>query len=335
MILVTGGTGLVGTHLLLRLVEAGHSVRAIHRKNSDLSRVEKVFGYYGDNTTALFGKIHWIEADINNIPALETAFENITYVYHAAALISFDPDNFEKLRKVNTEGTANIVNLCIANKVQKLCYASTIGAIGKSIGGKKATEENGWTPQEANVYGLSKHAAEMEVWRGSQEGLATVMVNPGVIIGPGFWDSGSGALFTTAQKTHGFYPPGGTGFISVHDVVNMMIELMDSDVKNERYIAVAENWTYKKILTEITTELGLKPPKRRLKFWQLEIGRWLDWLGSLLFNKGRSITKSNIRSLKNRQIFDNRKVKKDFDFQFRSLREEIRFCSEKFREANP
>ncbi len=334
MILVTGGTGLVGAHLLLQLVKAGRSVRAIHRKYSNLQRVEKVFGFYGDDTSSLFHQIEWMEADINDIPTMEIAFESVTHVYHVAALISFDPDDYKKLQKINAEGTANIVNLCIANHVQKLCYASTIGAIGQNIDGTKATEETIWTPGEANVYGLSKHAAEMEVWRGSQEGLPVTIVNPGVIIGPGFWDSGSGALFTTAQKTYGFYPPGGTGFISVHDVVDMMVQLMESPIKNERYIAVAENWTYQKVLTEITTELGLKPPQKKLKYWQLEIGRWLDGLGNLLFRNGRRLTKSHIRSLKHRPSYDNAKIQRELDFSFRSLHDEIRFCCAQFKNKN-
>ncbi|MGB7395008.1 MAG: NAD-dependent epimerase/dehydratase family protein [Pricia sp.] len=330
MILVTGGTGLLGSHLLLQLVRDGQRVRAIHRKDSDLERVERVFGFYGDG--GLFQKIEWVEADITELPALEIAFEGITHVYHAAALISFDPGDYKKLQKINAEGTANIANLCIHHRVQKLCYASTIGAIGKRLDGNKASEDTDWTPGEANVYGLSKHTAEMEVWRASQEGVPVTIVNPGVIIGPGFWESGSGALFTTAQKTYGFYPPGGTGFISVHDVVDMMIALMESDIRNERYIAIAENWSYQKILTEITRELGLKPPRRKLEFWQLEIGRWFDWFGNLLFNNGRTITKSHIRSLRHRQIFDNSKVQEHLDFEFRPLMEEIRFCCSKFKE---
>jgi len=335
MILVTGGTGLVGAHLLLKLVEAGHPVRAIHRKGSDLERVKRVFGYYRKDAAEKFNTIKWVEADISDIPALEIAFNDITHVYHAAALISFDPGDYKKLEKINTEGTANIVNLCIARNVQKLCYASTIGAIGRSINADNPNEETPWTPQEANVYGRSKHAAEMEVWRGSQEGLPVIIVNPGVIIGPGFWDSGSGALFTTAQKTYGFYPPGGTGFISVHDVVAMMVELMQSPIKNERYIAVAENWTYRKILAEISQELGAKPPTKELKFWQLEIGRWFGIIKNLFSNSGRTITKSHIRSLKNRQIFDNQKIKAELDFEFSSLKNEIRFCCKRFREENP
>ncbi|MDB2606724.1 NAD-dependent epimerase/dehydratase family protein, partial [Zobellia sp.] len=241
MILVTGGTGLVGSHLLLKLVQTGNSVRAIHRKGSNLKRVVKVFGYYTEDAQSLFNKIDWVEADITDTPALEIAFDQITHVYHTAALISFDPTNFDILEKINTEGTANIVNLCIANSIEKLCYTSTIGAIGKSLESTMASEENEWTPREANVYGLTKQAAEMEAWRGSQEGLSVVMVNPGVIIGPGFWHSGSGDLFTVAKKGYRFYPPGGTGFITVRDVVKMMVSLMDSQITNERYIAVAEN----------------------------------------------------------------------------------------------
>ncbi|MDO6808442.1 NAD-dependent epimerase/dehydratase family protein [Zobellia galactanivorans] len=332
MVLVTGGTGLVGSHLLLKLVQNGDSVRAIYRKGSNLERVAKVFGYYTDDAQALFNKIEWVEADITDIPALESAFDQVSQVYHTAALISFDPKKFDILEKINTEGTANVVNLCIAHKIKKLCYTSTIGAIGKSMGNAMANEENPWTSREANVYGLTKQAAEMEVWRGSQEGLSVVMVNPGVIIGPGFWNSGSGDLFTVAQKGYRFYPPGGTGFITVYDVVKMMVSLMGSEISNERYIAVAENLTFKEILTKITSELGIKPPTTPLKYWQLEVGRWFDWLKNLFLQNGRRITKNSIRSLKNREIYDNQKIKTDLGFEFEALDEAISFCCKRFTE---
>lgn len=334
MVLVTGGTGLVGAHLLLKLVEKGLSVRAIHRKKSNLERVKKVFGYYREDANELFDKIEWVEADLNDIPALEIAFMGITQVYHAAALISFDPNDYKKLQKINTKGTANIVNLCIFNKISKLCYVSTIGAIGKSVGTAKADEENVWTPEEANVYGLTKHAAEMEVWRGSQEGLPVVIVNPGVIIGPGFWDTGSGALFKIAKKGYRYYPPGGTGFVTVHDVVKIMVQLMQSNIQNERYIAVGENWTYRKILTEITSEFGIRPPRRQLKFWQLEIGRWFDWLKNIFLRNGRKITKNSINSLKQREIYDHQKVERDLNFEFEPLQKIIALSSEKFVQEN-
>lgn len=334
MILVTGGTGLVGAHLLLHLVKKDVSVRAIHRKNSNLKAVEKVFNYYESAGSDLFKKINWVEADINDVTSLEIAFENVAFVYHVAAFISFDPRDYKQLLKVNAEGTANIVNLCIAFNVKKICYVSTIGTIGKSISNHHATEENEWNNQHVNVYALSKYEAEMEVWRASQEGLSVVMVNPGVILGPGFWESGTGNLFTTANKGYSYYPPGGTGFITVHDVVRMMVELMNSEISNERFIAVSQNLSFKEILTLLSTSLGRKEPKIALKFWQLEIGRVFDFIWSTISGKPRKITKSNIYSLKHRDEYDNSKIKEFLNFEFETLQPTIAFSCQRFLEEN-
>lgn len=334
MVLVTGGTGLVGAHLLLYLVQKNIPVKAIHRKKSDLKSVEKVFRYYTKNATTLFQKIDWVEADLNDIPALETAFKNIDYVYHAAAFISFDPKNYKTLLKTNTEGTANIVNLCITHSIKKLCYVSTIGAIGKSLNGKIASEENEWSSQDTNVYALSKYAAEMEVWRASQEGIPVAIVNPGMIIGPGFWDSGSGTLFTTANKGYKYYPPGGTGFIAVNDVVQILVQLMDSPIKNERFIAVSESLTFYEILALIAPKLGKSIPPKKLKFWQLELGRIGDLLINLSTKRGRTITKNSIQSLRQREIYDNQKIKNELNFQFEPIEYSIKLTCEKFIEEN-
>lgn len=334
MVLVTGGTGLIGAHLLLDLIKKGNTVRAIHRENSNLQQVEKVFNYYTENGSILFQKIEWFKADINDIPALEEAFTEIETVYHAAALISFDPKEYSNLMKINAEGTANIVNICIANKVKKLCYVSTIGTIGKSINKKGATEDNEWNDAHVNVYALSKYAAEMEVWRGSQEGLPVVIINPGVIIGPGFWKTGSGALFTTANKGYKFYPPGGTGFITVHDVVCIMSGLMNSTIENERFIAVAENLSFKEILILFTTALNKRLPSKQLKYWQLEIGRIADLFWSSISGSQRKITKNSIYSLKHRDVYVCDKIKEYLNFEFEELNATIDFSCHLFAEEN-
>lgn len=321
---------MVGSHLLFRLMEKGFAVRAVYRKNSNLDQTKKTFACYSDKADELFQKIDWVEADINDIPALEKAFAKVTRVYHCAALISFDPRAYRELQKINSRGTTNIVNLCLANSVEKLCYASTIGTVGKSLNGATATEETDWTEAEANVYALTKYAAEMEVWRGSQEGLPVVIVNPGIIIGPTSWNRGSGALFTTANRGYNYYPPGGTGFITVHDLVRMMIQLMESSIKNERYIAVAENLTYQEILKRIAKALRKNPPRKQLKFWQLEIFRLFESIWSALTGKERKMTKNSIRSLKNRQVFDNQKVVRDLDFEFEDLSETLQFTADRF-----
>ena len=212
MVLVTGGTGLIGSHLLYKLTEQGEKIRATYRVGSDLERVRVIFSYYSDNSESLFKQIEWIEADLNDIPKLTVAFENVTYVYHCAALISFDPSDYKLLRKTNIKGTANIVNLCIAFGVKKLCYVSTIATLGHNP--SLIDEETHWDGnQDQSVYAISKYGAEMEVWRGIQEGIPTVIVNPGVVIGPGFWSSGSGLLFKMTAKGRPFATEGGTGYV--------------------------------------------------------------------------------------------------------------------------
>ena len=120
MILVTGGTGLVGAHLLYQLCLSHDNIRATYRKPQKLEETQRVFSYYTKNSSELFSKIEWVKADITNIPELENAFLKITQVYHCAALVTFEPDKYFDLRKTNIEGTANIVNLCIENQIEKL-----------------------------------------------------------------------------------------------------------------------------------------------------------------------------------------------------------------------
>ncbi len=209
MILVTGGTGLVGAHLLLHLLENGEqNLRAIYRKENQIQKTKSLFELYKKGN--LFQQIEWFQADIIDIPSLEIAFQNVDYVYHCAAKISFNPSEEEELRKVNIEGTANIVNFCIDKKVKKLCHVSSIATLG-DLGQNETiiTEATEWNPEVLHSdYAISKYGGEMEVWRGHQEGLNVVIVNPGVIFGPGFWNQGSGAFFTSIKKGIKFFKQG-------------------------------------------------------------------------------------------------------------------------------
>ncbi len=335
MILVVGGTGLVGSHLLFHLVSKGNSVAAIYRQGSDLDKVKGVFSYYTDTPQELFNTIRWVEADITDIPSMEVAFSGITSVYHCAALISFDPRDFKSLQKINVEGTANIVNLCLACDITKLCYVSSIATIGKSTGSSPVTELSGWNSNDPNVYALSKHQAEMEVWRGAQEGLQVVIVNPGLIIGPGYWDRGSGRLFRISARGRTYYPPGGSGFITVNDVVKIMVSLMESDIRDERFILIDKNLTFKEILSNVAREFGKNTPKKQLKYWQLNLMWRLDWLISRVTGRDRLLTKKGVKAMKQQQHYSNKKVVGILDYEFELMAEAIYFSCNRFKESNP
>ena len=325
MILVTGGTGLVGSHLLYYLSLSGHSVRATFRTKSKLDTVKHVFSYYSENHETLFNTIEWTEASLNDIPKLTDAFKDVTTVYHCAASVTFDPNRYHELRKVNIEGTANIVNLCVANHVKKLCYVSSIAAVGDDLTGAPATEKTSWNPEaDNNIYGITKHGAEMEVWRGTQEGVDAVVVNPGVIIGPGFWRTSSGSLIKRIHKGVNYYTTGVTGYIDIHDVIKCMIQLMESTIKNERYILVADHLSIKEFVEKVAVNLQVKPPKREASRWLLQIAWRLDWLSYFFKRKYRRLTKHNVRSLTSNSYYNNDKIRSTIGMNFKPLDISIR-----------
>lgn len=330
MVLVTGGTGLVGSHILYFLVRDGQKVRAIHRKNSDLKAVLNVFKYYSNDADELYKQIEWKEANLTDIPTLEEAFCGIEKVYHAAAYVSFDPKNFQKLKKSNIEGTANIINLCLSTGVQKLCHVSSIATLGNK-GGEMADEESQWDPDaDNNVYAISKYGAEMEVWRGTQEGLDAVIVNPGVILGSGFWNDGTGLIFKNVYKGLSYYTKGEVGFVDVIDVAEISIKLMESPIKNERYILVSEGAGYKYLLSQIAKNFDKKPPSKELKPWMLQIAWRLDKLRSFFTSGKRMLFKSTANSIVQKRYFNNLKIKKELGYEFISLGETIAVTAKNF-----
>lgn len=317
----------MGSHLLKDLILRGEEVRAIYREEESLKNVRELFCLYDSEGAAWFEKIEWQQSNISDIPSLEKAFEKVTEVYHCAALISFDPSEFRQLRKTNVEGTANIVNLSIARKVKKLCFVSSISTLSKKSGAE-VTEDNEANMAQLNVYGLTKYLAELEVWRGSQEGIQVIIVNPGVIIGPGFWDSGSGLLIKEGAKKMNYYPPGSTGFISVRDVVALMIKLMNSPIKNERFLLVAKNLSYREFFQKMAKSFKQKPPKKELKIWLLEVFWRLDWVKAQFFKSNRKLTKARVRGMKNPVAYNSTKILETIEHQFEDIDKSLEFsCS--------
>ena len=325
MVLITGATGLVGSHLALHLLENSERVRATYRTEASIKKTKSLFKLY--EKESLFEKIEWVQADITEIPSLEIAFKDVEYVYHCAALISFDPKDEKQLRKTNIEGTANIVNFCLEYDIKKLCYVSSIAALG-NLKEYETTidEETEWNPELFHSdYAISKYGAEIEVWRGYQEGLPIVIVNPGVILGPGFWKNGSGEIFSKVQKGLLFYTKGITGFVTVNDVVKIMTQLMKSNINGERYIVIAKNISFEKILATIAKALNVNSPSIYAKPWITEIVWRIDWLLSTFFNCKRRLSKDMVQSLHSENLISNEKVKRNLDFTFQNV--EI-YCNE-------
>lgn len=319
MILVTGGTGLVGAHLLLHLIENGEQVRAIYRTEANYSKTKALFSYY--QKEHLFAEIEWIPGDILDIPSLKMAFQDIKQVYHCAALISFDPKDEDAIRKTNIEGTANIVNFCLAKKTEKLCFVSSIAALGDLAPHEtEITETTEWNPEKPHSdYAISKYGAEMEVWRGQQEGLKVIIVNPGVILGPGFPSQGSGTLFTTIKKGLSYYTLGTTAFIAIPDVINCMYRLMKSDCCNERFTLIAENLTFKDIFFTIADALKVKRPTQYASPLLTTIAWRVDAFLAFLSIKKRTFSRVTAKASHSKTPYSNEKIKQQLQPSFTSI----------------
>jgi len=327
MILVTGGTGLVGFHLLLQLSQEENAIRAIYRSEKKLQHIKNLFEK--ENKLLEFEKIDWVKADILDIPALERAFTNVSYVYHCAALISFNPKDEDKLYQNNIIGTANVVNCSLTSDVKKLCYVSSISALGNGTEQNLIINEETVRNNEAvkSDYSISKFGAEMEVWRGFHEGLDIVIVNPGVIFGNGFPKEGSSLLIKNIKDGQLFYTLGKLGIVAVEDVINAMTTLMKSNISGERFILVAEDVTYKElfdsiveILKQVQNDNRIKTPKFEIKKWQLQIIRIFEFVFSALFFRKRMLTKANINALYNLETHNTSKIKNAIDFEFLDMK---------------
>lgn len=328
MIFVTGGTGLVGAHLLYELTSKGKKVKALKRKTSNLQQVLKTFSYYSNNSNEFYSLIEWVDGDILDYFSLENILTGVTEIYHCAAIVSFDPNERQKMIANNVEGTGNIVNAAIENRVKKICHVSSIAALGRLENGQFVTEETNWIPvKRISGYSESKFFSEAEIWRGIEEGLDAVIVNPSIIFGPANWETGSAKMFKTIWDGMKFYTKGITGFVDVRDVVKAMVLLMDErnfkSAKNQRYLLNAENLSYQNVFCQIADALEKPQPKYIASDSLLKFVWRAAKLAGLFTGKPAMITRETVANSNTVYNFDGSKIIKQFNFEYRPILETI------------
>lgn len=324
MILVTGGTGLVGAHLLYELLKKEDIVIALKRKNSDVNITKRIFSYYTDGYDKLFKKIIWKDGDILDYESVYNSLKDVKFVYHCAAAVSFQSSDKHTISNTNREGTANLVNACLEADIQKLVHVSSIGTLGRAGISGIVDEDSQWNAKKTSVYSTSKYHAEMEVWRAMAEGLNAVIVNPSIIIGPADWNKGSAKLFDTMYKGLTFYTHGSNGFVDVEDVVKLMIILMESDIKEERFIINAENVNYKTLFSNMAIALNVKAPQIEAKRFLSEIAWRALWIKSLFTGKTSSITKETAETANQNYQYSNNKIIEATSYNFLPIEESIK-----------
>jgi len=325
MNLVTGATGLVGSHIVAELVRQGEKVRALYHNEQKKINVLKVLSLYFPNAGQVMTSIDWVEGDILDTVSLAAAMEGVRKVYHTAGIVSFDRAVKRNMLKTNIQGTANVVNACLENPDISLCHVSSISALGSTCEGSLIDEECMLKPdKQTTAYSLSKFRSELEVWRGINEGLHAVIVNPSIILGPAIWNSSLREVINRVDKGLSFYPSGTDGFVDVRDVASIMVKLMKSDIRGERFILNAENLSFQDILTLIAKELGKKPPAQRITLLPGAVAVAADLFRALVTFTPRQITLQALRITSIEFAYSNKKIVKQLGAKFIPVEESVK-----------
>ena len=324
MVLVTGATGILGRVLVLELLKQGKSVRATKREMSNLQEVKKSWDFYTSQADEYFKKIEWVEVDFEDLDSLRIALEGIEEVYHCSAKVSFYPKDEAEMLRTNVEGAKNLLYIAEEKLVKKFLFVSSIAVFDKTNEHGEIDEESEFDGKKQNsAYALSKYFSEMEVWRAYAEGMNTIIINPGVIIGSGNWGNSSGDLFPSFEKSP-FSFSGGTAYVDVRDVAKIAVILMEKEKFGERYIIISENKKYKEVADKIRQFLGKNESVILPKFW-LNLGYGLNLALGWLFPYLRIISKENIKMLTEFTPISNKKIIKELNFQFISVKDSLDF----------
>lgn len=325
MILITGGTGLVGSRLAYDLLSRKQKIRLLCRQSDASQTLLSNLSYYTDTPESLMKEVEIVQGDVLDIFALLEAMEGVDQVYHCAAMVSFSPKDAARMMHTNVAGTANVVNACLEKRIKKLCHVSSVAALSKALPGREVDEDCYWkTSSENSIYAISKYSSEQEVWRGVQEGLTAVVVNPTVILGPGDWQKGSSNLFRSAKKGMRYYTEGVTGFVDVRDVSTCMIKLMEGNFENERYLINSENYPYREFFKVANACFGNPEPSIKASLWLSNVVWRLEKVRSFFTGSTPLITKETTRAAHQKNYFSNHKIKKAIAHQFIPLEQSIK-----------
>lgn len=322
MVLVTGGTGFLGSYIIKYLIEKGYSVRAIRRSNKLPSWLP----------ASVFKNVEWVEGDVLDVVSLEDATEGIDTVIHSAAMVSFGNKDRKAMYQTNVDGTANVVNIALEKNIKRFVHISSVAALGRTAGGGHVDEEKKWEESKVNThYAKSKYKAEVEVWRGIGEGLNAVILNPSTILGYGDWHTGSCGIFKNIHDGFKWYTTGINGFVDVKDVAKATILLMESGITEQRFIVNGDNWTFKKLQETIADGFVKKRPMREATPFLMAAGWRVEKIKSLFTGKNPLLTKESARVAMSQTYFENDKILKALpDFSFTPLEETIKKSCEKY-----
>ena len=320
MILITGGTGLVGARLIYEYSLRGVKVRALRRRIG----IGNLKHYSGWESF-----VEWVQGDVLDVASIENALKGVSHVIHCANIVSFNPRDYNEMMNVNVEGTANMVNLSLeCGHIICFTHVSSVATLGRVADAGELNEHSEWISGKHNsFYAISKFNAEREVWRAHAEGLPVNMVNPSIVLGPGNWETDSSSLFMKIKNKFPFYTEGNSGFVGVEDVAKAMIALNQSTINGKRYILNADNISFQDLFNQIAAALNMKAPSIKVPSMLSQVIWRLEWLRFKVTGQKPFITKETAYSAHQKRYYNGTKICVDLNFHYTPLSEVVKSVS--------
>jgi len=325
IVFITGGTGFIGSYIIKNLIEKDHNVRAIRRSNKLPFYIPK----------EIFDKVEWVEGDVLDFVSLNDAMQNVDAVIHSAAIVSFSKKERSKMYQTNIDGTTNVVNAALDNKIKRFLHLSSVAALGRTTTEQTVSEQKKWEENKNNThYAITKHHSEIEVWRGFAEGLEGVVINPSTVLGFGDWHQSSCAIFKNAYKEFSWYTKGVNGFVGVEDVAEAAVQLLFSNINQKKFIVNADNWSFQHLFNTISDGFHKKRPNKEATKTLGAIAWRLEKLKEIITGKKALLTKETAKVAHSKTSFDSNALLAALpEFRFTPLDIVIKNACEKYLDA--
>jgi nucleoside-diphosphate-sugar epimerase len=351
MILVTGGTGLLGGHLLYALLQCYERVAVLKRLSGNTDTLKEIFSFYSKNPDELLGRIDWRVGDLLDKQSLVGAMADISCVINCAAVVSFQANDRKLLVANNVLGTKNLAEAWKGLGVKGhresrlLIHISSISALGDGPGNDPGFLIDEQTPRNTrrvhSGYSISKFESEKALTEIVPD---AVILNPGVILGPGQWGKGSSLLFVKVWNGIKYYPYGGTGFVDVRDVAGIIIGIIDRmhlnkdreiatgiqgldhdglGMNGERYCIVGANLRYRDFFNLVTDEYGIPNPGIYAGKVLTALAWRADGLWSAMVGRSPLLTRETAEASQRISFYSSLKIQQALDYQFRPVGETI------------
>jgi len=249
-LLVTGGTGFLGSALVPLLAAEGHRLRLLQRSAAP-------------EAEALGAEV--IRASLSDPEALSPALDGVDAVLHLAGQVSFDPVDPAGMYELHVQATRRLLEACAAKGIARVVLASSSGTIAVSKDERVATEADdypiavvgGWPYYLSKIY---QEKAALRIHRDT--GLPVVILNPSLLLGPGDARlSSTDVVFKFMERRIPAMPTGGLSFVDVRDVARAFAAALSKGRAGERYLLGGANMTFKELFARLERLTGIGAPK--------------------------------------------------------------------------